>query len=335
MNSNRQGWDSGEPKSRLEQYEETSDFFRRAELILYRLAKFARHDTTYKGHWLEPYKRLYRILNDPESELESWERWQGYDPDASMWKRFVCTANRYLACAMKMGLSPPWLRKPQVMFELTDRHPDCVAYSEAAVDSFPVVSGKEISDTYVSQEDLLLMECWKEKKVPIEAIEKVYIDPGAEAEVARKAEEFAKRHGLPVERRIPCPSDEEEREKYETWGLDDEKLSWLVKYLGARRQVCECGRPPDDSVVAALAEKLDEAHLELRPYGASDAIAVRNERLRESPLYGTPPPPKACDNPEAGRHLVEHAIELERELGLKPQEVPKALEEASQKVKAI
>jgi len=221
-----------------------------------------------------------------------------------MWRRFVCTANRYLGCMIKMELNPPWLRKPQVMIEVHQLYPHCVKYSDAAVGNVPTipeVDGKRADDLYVNQEDLPLLECWIDRKVGIDEIKKIYLDEEAEEKVKRRVKEFSKKHGIPVENRLPCPSDDDrimrEWDRPRDWGVTDEGLKELVNFLKNRSKSCwrYAGKLPSDSVAAALAESLDEVFHREWPLGASDAVSKRNERLRERPPWSLPPPEPECD----------------------------------------
>jgi len=273
--------------------------FEEIEKILTNLARFAKADKV-RREWYD-YNRLYRILSDPLEEINRWEEEGGYDPEKSMWHRYVCTANRYLGCMMKIGLNPPWLRKPQVMIEIQKLYPDCVKYSDAAVGNVPTIRGKRSEDIYVNQEDLPLLECWIDRKVGIGEIKKIYLDKEADEKVKKRVREFAEKHEIPIENKIPCPSDDEkvmrEYERPSDYGVTDEGLKKSIDFLRQRSEQCwiYMHRPPSDSVVAALAESLDEAFHHEWPLGASDAISKKNERLRQKPPWGVSPPEPECD----------------------------------------
>lgn len=282
---------------RRETYRE-SECFRSIEDILKRLSGFVKRDTAPRGVY--DYKRLYRILGDPIRELDLWEEYGGYDPEKSIWHRYVATGNRYLGCMMRMGLSPPWLRRPQVMIETHRLYPSCLKYSEAAVGNVPTVRGERLDDVYVSQEDLPLFECWEDRKVGIDEIKTIYIDEGADEDVKKYARGFAERHNIPIEEKIPCPSDDDktmrEFDRPGDRGVTDERLRILIKFLDKREELCHSfDRPIWDSVAAALAESMDEEIHRGHPMGASDAIAVKNQRMRERPPWGILPPDKECD----------------------------------------
>ena len=282
----------------LEEYRKT-ECFRKIEKNLRDLAAYAKRDSVRRG-WYD-YNRLYRILGSPIEELDRWEKEDGYDPEKSMWRRYVSTANRYLGCMIKMDLNPPWLRKPQVMIEVQEHYPKCVKYSDAAVGNVPTIREKRLDDVYVNQEDLPLIECWIERKVGIDEIKKIYVDKEAREAVRKRVKEFAEKHGIPIEDRIPCPSDDEkvmrEYDKPSAWGVTDEGLKETVDFLKERSKSCwrYTGRPPPDSVAAALAESFDEVFHREWPLGASDAISKKNERLRERPPWGRAPPEPECD----------------------------------------
>jgi len=302
---------------RLDEYRKT-ECFPRVEKTVRSLATYAKRDTVRKD-WYE-YNRLYRIITDPVRELNRWEEEEGYDPEKSMWRRFVCTANRYLGCMIKMELNPPWLRKPEVMIEVEELYPDCIKYSDAAVGNVPTVSGRRLDDIYVNQEDLPLLECWIERKVGIDEIKRIYLDEEADEEVKRRVKEFAEKHEIPVENKIPCPSDDEkvmrEWERPSDWGVTDKGLKELVDFLKGRSKSCwrYVGRPPSDSVVAALAESSDEAFHREWPLGASDAISKKNERLREKPPWGLPPPEPECDAVMCKTRFKESLVRLKESL---------------------
>jgi len=283
---------------KLEEYRK-SECFAEIEKILVNLARFSEHDKVRRD-WYD-YNRLYRILTDPVEELNRWEEEGGYDPKKSMWRRFVCTANRYLGCMIKMGLNPPWLRKPQVTIEVHELYPKCVKYSDAAVGNVPTIRGERLEDVYVNQEDLPLLECWIDYKVGIDRIKKIYLDEESDEEVKRRVKDFARKYSIPIENKIPCPSDDEkvmrEWEKPSDYGVTDERLKKLVSFLGERSEQCwkHPHKPPLDSVAAALAESLDEAFHKEWPLGASDAISKKNERLRQKPPWAVPSPEPECD----------------------------------------
>ena len=286
---------------KLDEYREI-ECFREAEKNLVNLARFAKHDTVRKG-WYN-YNRLYRILGTPIEELDRWEKDGGYDPEKSMWDRYPCTSNRYLACMVKMELNPPWLRKPEVVIEVQELYPKCIRYSDATVGNVPTLRGQRRDDVYVNQEDLPLFECWIERKVGIDEIKKIYLDEEADEKVKARVKDFAEQHKIPVENRIPCPSDDDkvmrEYDRPKDWGVTDKGLKKLVGFLKERSKVCWLGttidRVPSDSVVAGLAESLDEAlDASYWPLGASDAISKRNERLRERPPWGRLAPEPECD----------------------------------------
>jgi len=187
------------------------------------------------------------------------------------------------------------------MIEVHELYPDCVKYSDAAVGNVPTVTGKRLDDTYVNQQDLPLLECWIDRKVGIDEIKKIYLNREAEESVKKRVKEFSKKHGIPLEDRIPCPSDDDkvmrEWDRPKDWGVTDDGLRELVDFLKDRSKSCwrYVVRPPSDSVAAALAESSDEAFHREWPLGASDAISKRNERLRERPPWGLPPPEPECD----------------------------------------
>ena len=304
----------------LEEYRKT-ECFAEAEKNLVNLARFAKRDAVRKD-WYN-YNRLYRILTWPIDELDRWEKEEGYDPEKSFWDRYPCTANRYLACMMKMELNPPWLRKPHVMIEVQELYPKCIKYSDAAVGNVPTVKGERRDDVYVNQEDLPLLECWIERKVGIDEIKKIYVDEEADEKVKRRVKEFAEKHKIPVETRIPCPSDDDkvmrEYERPKDWGVTDEGLKKLVGFLKERSKLCWIGAPnirfPSDSVTAGLAESLDEAfHASYWPLGASDAIRKRNERLREKPPWAIRAPEPECDAVICKREKTSSLDEMKREL---------------------
>lgn len=296
--------------------------FKRAVETLRKLATFSKHETKSSGGLSVRYK-CYRVLSNPLDELDSWEENEGYDPEKSMWGRYVCTANRYLGCMIKQGIIPPWLRGAQVMFETSHFYQTCGKYADAAVGNVPrLASDKALPDFYVSQEDLILQECMSEQLVPIKAVTRIYIDKDARPEVREKALAFAKKHEIPAVEGLPCPDAESEAVASEvakgekewnaaeriglgvssspnSWGVTDEKLRELGKYLQERRKRCwrYPEKPPSDPVAAALAEALDEEFQESRPLGASDAVIVRNRRLREKPPWSWDPPETACDEP--------------------------------------
>ena len=292
----------------LEEYRK-SECFQKIEKTVRNLAAYAKRDTVSRD-WYD-YNRLYRILGSPVEELDRWEEFGGYDPEKSMWSRFVSTANRYLGCMIKMELNPPWLRKPQVMIEVQELYPHCVKYSDAAVGNVPTVKGERLGDLYVNQEDLPLLECWVERKIRIDEIKRIYLDEEAEEKVKRRVKEFAEKHKIPVENKLPCPSDDDkvmrEYERPKDWGVTDETLRELVEFLKDRSKSCwrYVGRPPSDSVVAALAESSDEVFHREWPLGASDAISKRNERLREKPPWGLLPPEPECDAVICKRKFAE------------------------------
>jgi len=282
---------------RLEEYRK-NPCFAKIEEKLRRLAKFVKYDRVQK--FPDGKNRLYRILTSPIEEIELWEKYGGYEPEKSMWGRFVSTRNRYLACMMKMGLSPPWLKEPQVMIEIHEHNPECLKYSEAALGKYPIVRNRVLADTYMSPEDLALFECWLDRKVGVDEIKKIYISEDADEEVKKKAKEFAEKHNIPIEWRIPCPSNDDEihTSMVKEWKITDEDLKEIVRFLQKREEVCKSRfsySPLPDSVSAALAESIDSVIHSIRPLGASDAIYVKNERLREEPYIGLLPPEPECD----------------------------------------
>jgi hypothetical protein len=313
---------------KLEEFRKEACFVE-VEKNLINLARFLRADTA--GGVLEPPRtKLYRIMSSPLDEIELWEEYGGYDPEKSMWGRFVCTANRYLACMMKMGLRPPWLRQPEVMIEIHEEwRPSCVRYSDAAVGNTPSLAmgyGRRLDDVYVSAEDLALFECWLERKVGINEIKKIYVAKDASEDVKRKVKEFAEKHNIPIEWGLPCPSDDERT--YPAWmrpsgyGVTDETLKVIVDFLRARTELCKpwFRRPIPDVVAAALAESLDMAFHDTCPIGASDALAIRNQRLRDAWRLGRyyladRPPEEECDRVMCERILSKIASSMERMRG--------------------
>ena len=212
---------------------------------------------------------------------------------------------------IKMELNPPWLRKPRVMIEVHELYPDCAKYSDAAVGNVPTLRRKRLDDLYVNQEDLPLLECWIDRKVGIDEIKKIYLDEEAEEPIKRRVKEFAEKHGIPVENRLPCPSDDDkvmsEWDRPSARGVTDERLRELVDFLKIRSKYCWrfAGKLPADSVAAALAESFDEVFHREWPLGASDAVSRRNERLRERPPWGLPPPESECDAVICKRNFEE------------------------------
>lgn len=284
---------------KLEEYRK-EEFFSRFEHHLKNLAYFAKNDQIYKG--VTPHKKLYRIFPFPIDELDRWEETGGYDPALSSWHRFPCTSNRYLGCMIKKGLKPPGLYKTQVMIEISDMMPDCVEYSNVAIQNFPTIGGRRARDIYVDQEDLPLFECWLEHKVDIKDIEKMYIAENADEDVKIRTEEFAKKHDIPLEYKIPCPSDDDpfmhKGDRPRDWGVTDESIEELAAFFRQRHKEClaNIGQTPADTIVAAMAEAFDEAYHELTPLGSSDAIYTRNERIREKKPYLATKPGPECDS---------------------------------------
>jgi hypothetical protein len=270
---------------------------------LARLAQYIRYTTKIsdfnKGM---DFQVGYRILPYPEEELKLWEEYGGYDPSKSHWKRFVFTANRYLGCMIKMGLGPPMLKEPEVMFEflLPSELDTCVKYSEAALGKFPLVGGKLIGDVYVDQKDIPLFECWREHKVRIDDVKKIYISKTARPHVKQRALDFAKKYNIPVEYGVPCPSSDEktmpEYDRPSKYGVTDSSLRKIISFLSDRSMACFAHKSPlPDSVVAALTETYDMNFHNEKPLGTSDAIFVKNEREREKPGMFEYPAPIICD----------------------------------------
>jgi len=180
---------------------------------------------------------------------------------------------------------------------------ECVCYSDASVGAYPIVRDYAAHDVYVSQKDLILAECYTEWNVPIEYINRIYIDKDADEETRKIVMEFAKKHNIEVVEGFPEPDEDLKK-----------ALLDLAEYLVERTEKCphpSVEKLPCDSVVAALAEIYDreffkgEAKRCACPIGASDAIRERNKRLRETRLYTKkygmyvtePFPPEECDKP--------------------------------------
>jgi hypothetical protein len=174
-----------------------------------------------------------------------------------------------------------------------------------------------MDDVYVSPEDLALFECWIERKIGIDEIRRIYVAEDASEDVKRKVKEFAEKYKIPVEWRIPCPSDDDktypEWERPSDYNVTDEALKELVDFLGTRKDLCTPYfiRPIPDSVAAALAESLDMVFHDIHPVGASDAVTVRNQRLREARYLAQPPPEPTCDRVVCERVLTKIASSME------------------------
>jgi len=256
----------------------------------------------------ETRKLCYRVLRRPIDELKMWEMYGKWDTEKSFYKRFVCTANKYLAWLLKELVKkdlapPPFYKPPEVMLEVETNSRICVCYSCASVGAYPVIHGHSpysARDVWVSQKDLLLAECYTEHDVPIEKIRRIYVDPEAEEETKKFVEEFCKKHGIELVWGFPEPDEESKKLMLE-----------LANYLAERSRKCMCtwSTIPPDPIVSALAEIYDqEFHkdepLTLRcscPIGASDAIYEHNKRARMSKFYsrkfGCEDPPETCDVP--------------------------------------
>jgi len=313
---------------KLEEFTATSQDFAKAREGVEALARVTR--LAWQRTGFQAVKNgCFRILTDPESELESWERKGGYKAQESTWGRFVCTANPYLPWMMAQDLLPPGLKKTEVMIEVEKPWDiDCVKYSKAALGVYPIrkANCQPAWDIYVSNEDLVLAECYSDSDVQITDIKKMWIDPNSE--VRRKAERFARKHKIPIEYEFPDPSvdkDQEEwyRDNYPAKEAEQKIDQWrevlkeqreipmrnLVQFLKSRRDVCyDPARPPRDVVAGALAEAYDREMHKETPFGASDAIATMIEvGQREpmlSPVFGLGQPREGCLKPEIGAKTV-------------------------------
>ena len=318
---------------KLEEFTRISEEFARARKGIEVLAREA-HREWRRVKWGREDCGCYRILTLPEYELDMWEEKGGYISKESMWGRFPCTANKYLPWMMKQEIVPPWLRRPEVMFEVEKSwNIQCLRYSDAAVGRYPLkkrdCACEPAHDVYVSSEDLILSECWTYDDVKIENVKRIFIDPDARPEVREKAEAFAKRHGIPVTYGFPDPEVDED---YEKWirrnypgEVAEEKIrQWrevrrreikkplldLIGYLKERKRKCfDVYHPPRDVAAAALAEAYDKVMHGITPIGASDAILEmvevgrRNPRL--SPVFGIGQPPDACLRPSNKEEIAE------------------------------
>jgi len=330
--------------SKLEEFTRESPEFAKAREGIETLADSAR--TEWRRH---RFGRVdygcYRVLTDPEYELKMWEEKGGYIPRESMWGRFPCTANKYLPWMMEQEMVPPWLKKPEVMFEVEKGWGiECVKYAQAAVGSFPIKKRNGIcepaTDVYVSSKDLVLAECYTHEDVKIEDIKRIYISPKARPEVKGETEAFAKRYGIPVTYGFPDPEIDEEQEEwyrrhYPPEVAEEKIRRWreirrkslkepllnLIKYLKERDLKCwDIYKPPRDVVAAALAEAYDAVMHQEAPIGASDALFQMIEHGRRKPslhpvfTFGHPPEGclTACGEKISG--LDDMRRELERKM---------------------
>ena len=299
---------------KLEELTKKSPDFAKARKGIETLARLCRGDwQRYEGNL-----GCFRILTDPERELDLWEERGGYKVEESSWGRFVCTANKHLPWMMEQEIVPAWLRKAQVMIEVEKRWGiKCVKYSHAAVGSYPIRRQDRCSpasDVYVRADDLILGECYSYDFIPIDNIKRIFIKPDSPSR--EKTEAFAKRHGISVVYGFPDPEIDTEQEnwykrryppeeaekKIKEWRemlreQRKEELLNLISYL-KKHKCIDLIKPPRDPVAAALAEAYDkEMHREV-PIGASDAITTMielGEKERTlSPVFGVGLPPEGC-----------------------------------------
>lgn len=333
---------------KLEEFTKISEEFARARKGIEVLANEA-HRGWRRPKWGKEDYGCFRILSRPEDEIDRWEEKGGYITKESMWGRFPCTANKYLPWMMKQEIVPPWLRDPEVMFEVEKGWKiECLKYSEAAVGSYPIkrthMPGAECycepaHDVYVSNEDLILSECWSYEDIKIEHVKRVFIDPDARTEVREKAEAFAKRHDIPITYGFPDPEVDMEHEEWLKKNYPPEKaeeeIKWwrgsryrtvkeplldLIKYLKERHEKCwDVHLPPRDVAAAALAEAYDKVMHRITPIGASDAILEMVELGKRepmlSPVFGIGPPAEACLRPWNKEELAESFEKAKERLG--------------------
>ncbi len=290
----------------LESYK-ASPSFRKAAEGMEALATANYEDSRFKkvpapGQWPETYGRCWRVvatrgngeadLAKRPDELGMWDRNEKFKVEEAMWGRFPCTANKYLPHLMeKHNVVPPWLRAPEVMFEFEKRWPyDCVRYTDAAVGNHPKIRSQKrprASDVLVSQEDLILAECWVDRDVPVEEIKRIYIGNNATPGTVAAAEELAEKWDVPISRGWPEPEPEMES-----------KLVALTQFLKDRRSKCVPGADRDipfvDPYAAALAEVYDgifhrtEPWYPVRPLAVSTALdETLRTRLDNEKYVGT------------------------------------------------
>jgi len=313
---------------KLEEFTATSPEFAKARRGIEALAHISRQGwRRYK--WTGENVGCFRILTDPERELELWEKKGGYRVADSMWGRFVCTANKFLPWMMKQDLVPPWLKKPEIMIEVEESWDiKCLKYSQAALGVYPIRKDtcEPAHDVYVSNEDLVLSECWTYNDVPIKSIKRMWIAPDSPAKA--KAEEFAKKYKIAIEYGFPEPSIDPEQEEFYKKNyppkIAEEKIKeWrkvlreerevplldLVKFLKERHEVCwDMLHPPRDVVAGALCEAYDKIMHRETPFGSSDAIATMIELGKKeptlSPVWGLGQPKESCLTPTVGRQTI-------------------------------
>jgi len=314
---------------KLEEFTQTSLEFAKARKGVEVLARISRRGWR-RSKFPEPEMTgCFRILTDPEKELESWDTKGGYIVGESVWGRFPCTANKYLPWMMKQKILPPGLKKPEVMIEVEHDYIDCVKYSQAALGVYPIRKDRceGAWDVYVSNEDLILSECHSLYNVPLRDIKRMWIET-SNLEVKEKAEEFVKRHNISVEYKFPEPTiddDQEDwyRKNYSSDVADRKIKEWremlheerekplldLINYLKERHEVCwDILHPPRDIAAGALAEAYDKEMFKETPFGASDAIATMIEVGQKeptlSPVWGLGQPKEACLSPEVVKESV-------------------------------
>jgi len=205
-------------------------------------------------------------------ELAKWDEKKGFITKEATWRKCSCSSHPLLPWMVKKGMvhGSVSAAAAEVLLELEDPQIRCIRYSEATLGKFPETTtpwAREyfgtFSDVLYDYEDLLLGECYVELNVRIEAIKKIYIAEDAEKEVKTKAEEFARKHGIPLEAKFPAPPPDVA-----------EKIEKLSDYL--RKRPCTYASDP---IFSALAEEYDKhAFGAIGLLGASDAMEERIKR---------------------------------------------------------
>jgi len=186
----------------------------------------------------------FRVISNPEYEFEKWEEYGGYDPEESLWKRYVCTFNPLLLNILRSGFVPPWLRKESyVMIETKHFLVRPITYSKVARGVVKCLGyEKHTGDSLVSSRDLILAEAYSESKVDIKDIQRIYLIENAPEDIKKIVTDFAKKHNIEL---VEIPEDPKEAlriisEKSQLYTSDKtvDRIYALADYLDKRSKAC-------------------------------------------------------------------------------------------------
>ena len=89
---------------RLEELMKDPKFREIAEKVKKFAEKIRKESETWEADergFMHKRKLCFRLVSKPDWEFKLWEEYKGYDVEKSYYKRYVCTANKYLGWLLK------------------------------------------------------------------------------------------------------------------------------------------------------------------------------------------------------------------------------------------